>query len=158
LTPIILGIFAWLNKRGKEPTAPRKIGYGMVITAIAFMILLVGSIGLDPFAQLTPESPRVGVSWLIGTYFMMTVAELFLSPMGISFVSKVAPPKLKGSMQGAWLAATAVGNLLISVGSYLWLRLEVWQVFALFVLVTTLSGLFIVSMLKFLEKVSKESE
>jgi POT family proton-dependent oligopeptide transporter len=155
LTPIILGIFAWLNKRGKEPTAPRKIGYGMIITSIAFLILLVGSLGLDPFASLTPESPRVGVSWLIGTYFMMTVAELFLSPMGISFVSKVSPPKYQGLMQGGWLGATALGNQMLWVGSYLYERIPIWQVWLVFIVLTLIAAGFIFSIMKKLDKVSK---
>jgi POT family proton-dependent oligopeptide transporter len=155
LTPIILGIFAWLNKRGKEPTAPRKIGYGMIITSFAFLILLIGSLGLDPFASLSPDSPRIGVSWLIGTYFMMTVAELFLSPMGISFVSKVSPPKYQGLMQGGWLGATALGNQMLWVGSYLYERIPIWQVWLVFIVLTLIAAGFIFSIMKKLDKVSK---
>ncbi|HOI33492.1 MAG TPA: MFS transporter, partial [Bacteroidales bacterium] len=107
LTPIIVGLFAWLNSRKMEPSAPRKIGIGMIITAFGFVILLVGSIGLDPFKELMPDSPRVSSYYLITTYFTLTIAELFLSPMGISFVSKVSPPKYQGLMQGGWLGATA---------------------------------------------------
>jgi POT family proton-dependent oligopeptide transporter len=154
LTPIILGIFAWLNARGKEPSAPRKIGTGMIITAIAFTILLIGSLGLEPFADLTPESPRVGVSWLIGTYFTMTIAELFLSPMGISFVSKVSPPKYQGLMQGGWLGATALGNQMLWVGSYLYERIPIWQVWLVFIVLTLIAAAFIFSVMKKLEKVS----
>ncbi|RLD41196.1 MAG: MFS transporter [Bacteroidetes bacterium] len=154
LTPIILGIFAWLNKRGKEPSAPRKIGMGMVITAIAFTILLIGSLGLEPFKDLTPESSRVGVGWLIGTYFTMTIAELFLSPMGISFVSKVSPPKYQGLMQGGWLGATALGNQMLWVGSYLYERVAIWQVWSVFIILTLIAAGFIFSVMKKLEKVS----
>jgi len=154
LTPIILGLFAWLNKRNMEPSAPRKIGIGMIITSIAFLILLVGSIGLDPFSSLTENSPRVGVSWLIGTYFTMTVAELFLSPMGISFVSKVSPPKYQGLMQGGWLGATALGNQMLWVGSYLYERIAIWKVWAVFVVLTLIAAGFIFSMMKKLDRVS----
>jgi POT family proton-dependent oligopeptide transporter len=155
LTPIVLGIFAWLNKRGKEPSAPRKIGMGMIITSIAFVILLIGSIGLDPFSALTPESPRVGVGWLVGTYFTLTIAELFLSPMGISFVSKVSPPKYQGLMQGGWLGATALGNQMLWVGSYLYERIAIWQVWLVFIVLTLIAAGFIFSIMKKLEKVSK---
>ncbi len=155
LTPIILGIFAWLNKRGKEPTAPRKIGMGMIITAIAFTILLIGSIGLEPFKDLTPESSRVGVGWLIGTYFTLTVAELFLSPMGISFVSKVSPPKYQGLMQGGWLGATALGNQMLWVGSYLYERIAIWKVWLVFIVLTLIAAGFIFSVMKKLDKVAK---
>lgn len=156
LTPIIVGIFAYLNRKGKEPSAPRKIGIGMIITAIGFAILLVGSIGLDPFNEMVsnPDHARVGTGWLISTYFTLTIAELFLSPMGISFVSKVSPPKYQGLMQGAWLGATAVGNLLLGIGSFLYERVEIWQVWTIFIVLCIIAASFIFSVMKKLEKVS----
>ena len=156
LTPIIVGIFAWLNKRGKEPSAPRKIGIGMIITSVGFLILLIGSLGLDPFnaMQADPTHARVGTGWLISTYFTLTIAELFLSPMGISFVSKVSPPKYQGIMQGCWLGATAVGNLFLGVGSYLYERVEIWQVWTIFIILCFIAATFIFSIMKKLEKVS----
>lgn len=156
LTPIIVGFFAWLNKRGKEPSAPRKIGMGMLITSVGFLILLIGSLGLDPFdmMQSDPGHARVGTGWLIGTYFTLTIAELFLSPMGLSFVSKVSPPKYQGLMQGMWLGATAVGNLLLGVGSYLYVRVAIWQVWAIFIVLCIIAAGFIFSIMKKLEKVS----
>ncbi len=154
LTPVVVGLFGWLRKRGKEPSTPRKIGYGMLLTAVAFVVLMIGSLNLPPYAELTPESPRVGVQWLISTYFILTVAELFLSPMGISFVSKVSPPKYQGIMQGAWLGATAVGNLFLGIGSFLYERIQIWQVWAVFVVLTLIAAGFIFSIMKKLEKVS----
>ncbi len=154
LTPIVVGLFSWLRKRNMEPSTPRKIGYGMLLTSVAFVVLLIGSLNLVPYGQLTPESPRVGVQWLISTYFILTVAELFLSPMGISFVSKVSPPKYQGIMQGAWLGATAVGNLFLGVGSFLYERIQIWQVWGVFVILTLIAAGFIFSIMKKLEKVS----
>ncbi|QZE13612.1 peptide MFS transporter [Halosquirtibacter laminarini] len=154
LTPIIVGYFAWLNKRGKEPSAPRKIGYGMLITAIGFAILLIGSLHLGTLAdaQANTEHARVGTGWLIGTYFTLTIAELFLSPMGLSFVSKVSPPKYQGIMQGAWLGATAVGNLLLGVGSYMYDKFEIWQVWAVFIVLCLIAASFIFSIMKKIER------
>lgn len=154
LTPIVVGFFSILNRRGKEPTAPRKIGYGMLITSIGFAILLIGSLGLDTLheAQLDPSHARVGTGWLISTYFTLTIAELFLSPMGLSFVSKVSPPKYQGIMQGAWLGATAVGNLLLGVGSYMYERVEIWQVWAVFIILCFIAASFIFSIMKKIEK------
>ncbi len=156
LTPIIVGIFAWLNKRGKEPSAPRKIGIGMIITSFGFLILLIGSLGLDPFnvMQSDPNHVRVGTGWLISTYFTLTVAELFLSPMGISFVSKVSPPKYQGLMQGGWLGATALGNLMLGVGSFLYERVQIWQVWAIFIILCFIAAGFIFKVMKKLEQVS----
>ncbi|NPA44316.1 MAG: peptide MFS transporter [Chlorobi bacterium] len=154
LTPIVVGIFAWLHKRKKEPSTPKKIGIGMLLTSAAFLLLLIGSLNLPAFKELTPESPRVGVQWLIGTYFILTVAELFLSPMGLSFVSKVSPPKYQGIMQGAWLGTTAIGNLFLWVGSYFYERIQIWQVWLIFVILTLIAAGFIFSIMKKLEKVS----
>ncbi len=156
LTPVVVWFFGWLDSKGKEPSTPRKIAIGMFLTAIAYVVLVIPSLHL-PAPKVIGEagSPeRVSEMWLISTYFILTVAELFLSPMGISFFSKVAPPKMKGSMQGVWLGATALGNLLLRVGSDFWERLELWQVWMIFIAVTVLSGLFIVSIMKRLEKVA----
>jgi len=156
LTPVVVGIFAYLNSKKKEPSTPRKIGYGMILASFGFVILLIGSIGLDPFdVMLTdPNHARVGTGWLIGTYFTLTIAELFLSPMGISFVSKVSPPKYQGLMQGGWLGATALGNLLLGVGSYLYVRVAIWQVWVVFIILSLIAAAFIFSIMKKLEKVS----
>lgn len=156
LTPVIVGLFAYLNKRKKEPSAPRKIGFGMILASFGFVILLVGSLGLDPFdiMQSDPDHARVGTGWLIGTYFTLTVAELFLSPMGISFVSKVSPPKYQGLMQGGWLGATALGNQMLWVGSYLYVRVAIWQVWAVFIVLSLIAAAFIFSVMKKLERVS----
>jgi POT family proton-dependent oligopeptide transporter len=159
LTPIVVAWFGWLNRKGKEPSAPRKIGFGMLMTAAAYAILIVGSIGLlSPKALgglVAPAESQVSVSWLISTYFMLTVAELFLSPIGISFVSRVSPPKYKGSMQGGWFAATAVGNSLVGVTAFFWERLELWAVWAILAGACILSAAFIFSIMKRLERVAK---
>jgi POT family proton-dependent oligopeptide transporter len=158
LTPLVVGLFGWLNRRGKEPSAPRKIGIGMLVTAAAYTILAVGSLGLmSPKALgglVAPASSQVSVYWLISTYFMLTVAELFLSPIGISFVSKVAPPKYKGLMQGGWFAATAVGNYLVGVTAYFWERLPLSAVWAVLVVACLLSAGFIFAIMKRLERVA----
>jgi len=159
LTPLVVGIFGRLNKKGKEPSAPRKIGYGMLMTAVAYGILVVASINLlSPKTlggQVAPLSSQVSVYWLISTYFMLTIAELFLSPIGISFVSRVAPPKYKGLMQGGWFAATAAGNLLVGVTSNLWDHLPLSVVWAILAGACILSAAFIFSIMKRLERVAR---
>jgi POT family proton-dependent oligopeptide transporter len=153
LTPVVVGFFAWLRARGKEPSTPRKIGIGMVLAAIGFTIMAAGSMSLlAPSALAGAPSPdRISAQWLISTYLVLTVAELFLSPMGISFVSKVAPPRFQGLMQGGWLGATALGNQLLFVGSSMWVRLQIWQVWLIFVVCCLLSAGFIFGILKRLE-------
>jgi POT family proton-dependent oligopeptide transporter len=156
LTPLAIGIFAALNKKGKEPSSPRKIGFGMILTAVAFAILAVGSIGLPSPKALgglvAPAAAQVSVYWLISTYFLITIAELFLSPIGISFVSKVAPPKYKGLMQGGWFASTAIGIQLVGVGAYLWMRIPLWALWMILVVACVLSAGFMFSIMKRLER------
>jgi len=156
LTPFMVGLFSWLAKRGQEPSAPRKIAYGMLIAATAYIIMTLGSFGL-----LSPmdrgdivDYTRVTPYWLMSTYFTLTLAELFISPMGISFVSKVAPPKYKGLMQGGWFAATAAGNFLIQIGSHFWSRIPLWSLWMFFVICCIASAVFMFSIMKKLEKVA----
>ena len=159
LTPIVIGLFGWMNRKGKEPSAPRKIGIGMLITAAAYSILILGSISLlSPKALgglVAPAASQVSVYWLISTYFMLTVAELFLSPIGISFVSRVAPPKYKGTMQGGWFAATAAGNYLVGVIAWFWMRVPLWAVWAILVGTCLLSAAFMFVIMKRLERVAR---
>jgi POT family proton-dependent oligopeptide transporter len=97
---------------------------------------------------------QVSVYWLISTYFLLTIAELFLSPIGISFVSKVAPPKYKGLMQGGWFAATAVGMNLVGVAGLLWMRVPLWTLWLILVTACLLSAGFMFAVMKRLEKAS----
>lgn len=158
LTPVVMSIFGWLNKKEIEPSTPKKIGFGMIIAAAAFMLILVASLSLiSPHTlngQAVPDTSRVTPYWLINGYLVFTIAELFLSPMGLSFVSKVAPPRFQGLMQGGWLLATAVGNKLLFVGSYFWSRLDLWMLWSIFIVCCLLSAAFMFSMLKKLERVT----
>ena len=247
LTPVSMAIFGALARKGKEPSAPRKIAYGMLVAAIGFMIMAVGSNGLntpneqqraiavdkaeafakeyytvaataEDFETLksdaevaatikpatdfmgklnkntrpvffdvynasvtvlkaneaednaavaeaeatlaaikadTKPETRTSPYWLIFTYLILTFAELLLSPMGIPFVSKVAPPKLKGLMMGGWFVATAIGNMLVAVGGFLWAGLPLWSVWTVFIVLCLLSALFMFIMMKRLEAVTK---
>ena len=274
LTPVSMAIFGALARKGKEPSAPRKIAFGMLVAAIGFAIMAFGSQGLNtpneqaqaiavdkaelyagkcytvaadvealkeadgkvnadvkaaqdfmgklndktrpvftdvynaqcvvllaeaaPVVEVAPveenvvaeeavevapveETPvvaettavaeakatleaiksetkpetRTSAYWLIFTYLILTFAELLLSPMGISFVSKVAPPKYKGLMMGGWFVATAIGNLLVSVGGFLWAGLPLWSVWTVFIVLCLISALFMFVMMKRLERVTK---
>jgi POT family proton-dependent oligopeptide transporter len=156
LTPVSLAIFGWLAARNKEPKAPRKIAYGMIVAAVAFCLMLYASLTLPtPVEQaaLGDTAPRVSSYWLISTYLILTFGELLLSPMGISFVSKVAPPKYKGACMGGWFVSTAIGNQLVMVGGLLWGDLPLWSVWAVFACLCILAALFMFSIMKRLEKV-----
>jgi POT family proton-dependent oligopeptide transporter len=168
LTFAVMAVFAWLNKKNMEPSTPRKIGIGMVIAAIGFLIVLVASLNLVSPHELkfvdasgaikynpVPDSSRVMPYWLMSSYLVLTIAELFLSPMGLSFVSKVAPPRFQGLMQGGWLLATAVGNKLLFIGSDFWGKLDLWQLWLIFIACCLVSAAFIFSILKRLEGATK---
>lgn len=148
LTPVSMAIFAWLAKKDKEPSAPRKIGYGMLVAGIGYVIMILASIGVTSADQNT-----VSPNWLITTYLVLTFGELLLSPMGISFVSKVAPPKLKGTMMGGWFVATAAGNMLVSIPGFLWGKVPLVVVWGVLVGLCLISFIFIFSVMKKLEKV-----
>ena len=130
LTPVSLAVFGYLAKKKKEPSAP------------------VEANGISADVLVSPN-------WLISTYLVLTFAELLLSPMGISFVSKVAPPKYKGMMMGGWFVATAIGNYLVAIIGYLWGGMQLWMVWSVLIVCCLLSALFIFSIMKRLEKVAK---
>ena len=158
LTPVSMAIFGALAKKGKEPSAPRKIAYGMLIAGLGFAVMAVGSMGLltpNEQAAAGDNGTFVSANWLISTYLVLTFAELLLSPMGISFVSKVAPPKLKGMMMGGWFVATAIGNMLVAVGGLLWGGLPLWIVWSVFIVLCLVSAIFMFAMMKRLESATK---
>ena len=155
LTPVSMAIFGALAKKGKEPSAPMKIGLGMFVAAVGYLIMLFASNGqpapseLKAVGGVSPD-PVVPM-YLISTYLVLTFAELLLSPMGISFVSKVAPPKYKGLMMGCWFAATAIGNYLSSIPSMLWDNVPLWVNWTVLMALCVISGVVMFSMLKKLE-------
>ena len=131
----------------------------MLIAAVAFAILIIPSLGL-PSPKALGGSGYVSANlvspyWLVGPYYVLTMAELFLSPIGISFVSKVAPPKYKGLMQGGWFAATAAGNLLVGVMGYFWTAVSLKAFFLILVGACLISAAFIFTVLKKLEKAAE---
>jgi len=160
LTPIIIAFFAWLRAKGIEPSTPKKIAIGMLIAGIGFAVMVLGSFNVPTYSEVTdmgglPNAMRVTPWLLIGTYFVLTVAELFISPLGISFVSKVAPPKYQGMAQGGWLCATAIGNSLLFIGAILYEHIPIWATWTIFVVACLLSMCVMLAMLKWLEKVAK---
>ena len=161
LTPVSMAIFGVLAAKGKEPSAPRKIAYGMIVAAIAYALMAFGSLGLPmPQTEMGADGNPVAVhvadvtpNLLITVYLVLTFGELLLSPMGISFVSKVAPPKYKGMMMGGWFVATAIGNQLVVVGGLLWGAVPLWLCWSVFLAVCLLAAVFMFVMMKRLEKV-----
>ena len=163
LTPLVMWLFASLSRRGREISTPKKIAIGMGLAGVAYLFMTVFSLVMDyPSGTEFREMMASGVTvakagwWvLILYYFFMTVAELFISPLGLSFVSKVAPKHLQGLCQGLWLGATAVGNLLLWIGPLIYNKCPIWVAWVVFFAVCVVSMGAMFAMLKWLERVTK---
>lgn len=161
LTPVVMWIFSALSARGKEISTPRKIAIGMFIAGLAYLFLAVYSFYMgypsaDAYRALpVADQVKAGAWVLIALYFFLTVAELFISPLGLSFVSKIAPKHLQGLCQGLWLGATAVGNLLLWIGPLMYNAIPIWQCWTVFLVVCLVSMGVMLGMVKWLERVAK---
>lgn len=152
LTPVVVGIFGFMRRRGKEPSTPSKIAIGLVITALSALVM-VGAV----FAT-NDMTGKAGSFWLIASYGVITVGELCLSPMGLSLVSKLSPPRITALMMGGFFLAISVGNKLSGMLSGLWETIEQKENFFLlnFALVMVAATVMIV-MLKWMNGVMKEN-
>ena len=163
LTPLVMLLFSSLSRRGREISTPKKIAIGMGLAGVAYMFMTIFSLIQDyPSGTEFRELMASGVSvakagwWvLILYYFFMTVAELFISPLGLSFVSKVAPKHLQGLCQGLWLGGTAVGNLWLWIGPLIYNKCPIWVAWVVFFAVCIVSMGAMFAMLKWLERVTK---
>ena len=166
LTPIIMWFFGMLARKGKSISTPRKIAIGMAIAGCAYLFLMIVSIACNypsgtEFRALNAEQmaeaglAKSGPWVLLVTYFFLTVAELFISPLGLSFVSKVAPRNLVGLCQGLWLGATAIGNLFIWVGPVMYNAWPIQYCWAVFFAICLVSMGVMLGMVNWLEKVAK---
>ena len=163
LTPVIMWFFSMLTARGRAISTPRKIAYGMGIAGLAYLFLALysssqGYPSAETFTAMA-DSAKMGLKagpWvLIVTYFFLTVAELFISPLGLSFVSKVAPKNLQGLCQGLWLGATAVGNGLLWIGPLMYNKWPIWICWVVFLVICLISMAVMFGMVKWLERVTK---
>ncbi len=147
-TPLVVLFFAFLRKRKKEPSTPAKIGWGMVVTALSTVVMMLAVI-----ASHNGEIKSAPM-WLISSYGVITVGELFLSPMGLALVSKLSPPRITGLMMGGWFLSTALGNKLSGVLSGLWNGIDNKVFFFMINFVGAMVGAFLIFiMIKWLRKV-----
>lgn len=118
LTPVVVAFFAFMRRRKKEPTTPSKIVIGLFISALSTLVMVAAVyIGSNGAIKVSPM-------WLIACYGVITVGELFLSPMGLSLVSKLSPPRLTALMMGGFFLSTAIGNKLSGVMASMWYGYE----------------------------------
>jgi POT family proton-dependent oligopeptide transporter len=151
LTPLVLAFFGFLRRNGKEPSTPTKIAFGLLISALSCLVMVA--------AVYSSENGAVKTSawWFISSYAVITIGELFLSPMGLSMVSKLSPPRLTALMMGGWFLATSIGNKLSGLLSSFW---DGYSDKANFFYVNSIlllcAGLIMFGMLKWLNKIFKE--
>lgn len=166
LTPLIMLLFSSLAARGKAISTPMKIAYGMGIAALAYIFLSVfcqqvGYPSAEEFRALDPstaEGLKSGFWIMFVLYFFLTVAELFITPLGLSFVSKVAPKNMQGLCQGLWLGATAVGNSLLFLGPKMYNTMPIWMAWAVFAGICLISMGVMLGMVKWIERVTTDAE
>lgn len=108
-TPLVVGVWAWAARRGREPSTPAKISIGLFITALSTLVMVAATYATHNGAE------KASWLWLCGTYAVITCGELCLSPMGLSLVSKLSPPRLTAVMMGGWFLATSIGNKLSGI-------------------------------------------
>jgi POT family proton-dependent oligopeptide transporter len=151
-TPLVVGFFAWLRQRGKEPSTPSKIAWGMVITAIS-TLFMIGAVFVSHGGTL-----KVSPMWLVGTYAVITVGELFLSPMGLALVSKLAPVRVTALMMGGWYLATSIGNKLAGVLAGFWDRIPLLGIFSINFVAALVAALAIAVMTPRIRRIMAEHE
>jgi POT family proton-dependent oligopeptide transporter len=149
LTPLLLSLFGRLSLKGKEPSTPVKILLGMIIMSLAMIVMVCASL-----AGGNRDQNIMSPAWLIGTYFFVTMAEILISPMGQSFVSKVAPPRIAGLMMGGWFAATAAGSYGSGMLGKSYSRLAHHEFFLLLVALMAVAAVLVTVFLKKLNRFS----
>ncbi|MFY8190774.1 MAG: MFS transporter, partial [Bacteroidia bacterium] len=151
LTPVVVGFFAWLNRRGREPSTATKIALGLLISAVSTLVMVVAVyVGSNGSIKVSPM-------WLISCYGVITIGELFLSPMGLSLVSKLSPKRITAVMMGGWFLSTSLGNKLSGILATLWDGYENKANFFLVNMVLLgVAALMTLFMLKWLNKILKE--
>lgn len=147
LTPLLLSLFSRLGRNNREPSTPVKILLGMLIMSLAMIIMVFASL-----VGGNRDQNIMSPAWLIGTYFLVTLAEILISPMGQSFVSKVAPPRIAGLMMGGWFAATAAGSYGSGLLGKSYSRLEHHEFFFLLTALMAVAAVLVALFLKKLKR------
>ena len=151
LTPLVVAFFGWLQRRRMEPSTPAKIAWGMLITAVSTVPMILAVILTDGGAA------KASTMWLVATYGIITLGELCLSPMGLALVSKLAPQRVAALMMGGWFLATAIGNKLAGVLAEFWDLIPLLWIFVINFVAAALAAGAIALMAPRIRRVMKES-
>lgn len=115
LTPILVIFLAWLRKKKREPTTPAKFGIALLLSGLSSLVMFFAVLSVTSIYQ-----DKVSPSWLWGTYFVICTAEIFLSPMGLSMVSKLAPVRLTSLLMGGWFLTMSLGSKIAGLMASSW--------------------------------------
>jgi POT family proton-dependent oligopeptide transporter len=152
LTLFFVPFFGWLRKKGKEPTTASKFGMAMFISGLSALVMVFACMSV-PSIYTHKASPI----WLWLTYFIFTISEIFLSPMGLSFVSKLAPARLTALMMGGWFLSTSIGGKVAGVMTGFWDDFTDKKMFFLILTVAAfIGGILIYARIKSLNEIVRE--
>lgn len=144
LTPVVVRLMSFLRKHGLEPSTPAKLGLGMILTATSYSLMVFGSL-------VGGNTGKVSMAWLIGCYFVITIGELFVSPMGLSMVTKLAPRRMTAMLMGVWFFSTCIGNLLSGLIGPFWEKWPHSRFFTLLVATSLFAAAVLATQLRFLK-------
>ena len=152
LTPILVGLFTFLRRRGKEPTTSSKFGIALFLSGLSSLVMFFAVLSVASIYQY-----KVSPGWLWGTYFVITAAEVFLSPMGLSLVSKLAPPRLTSLLMGGWFLTMSLGSKVAGLMTSSWGKFPDKRVyFLIWFAAGILGGVLIFSRIRSLNNIVRE--
>jgi POT family proton-dependent oligopeptide transporter len=152
LTPVVVGFFGWLRARRREPSTPSKIAWGIIISGISSLVMVAACLSRDIYHD------KVGSAWIFSSYAVFTISELFLSPIGLSLVSKVAPRRVTGLMMGGWFLTTSLGGKLSGILAGFWDAFEAkWLFFGISAAAAVIAGVALLPLTRRLSVVVDEA-
>jgi len=152
-TPLIVGLFSWLAKRKKEPSTPVKIGMGMWIAGLSSLLMVVAIMSTNVYHNKTE------MYWIVSTYALFTVGELLISPIGLSMVSKLSPPRITALMMGAWFLVNAIAGKVAGLMATFWDSFtDKKSYFLILVAAALVAGGIMFAMSKWLAQVVREKQ
>jgi POT family proton-dependent oligopeptide transporter len=152
LTPVIVGLFGWLRARGKEPSTPSKFAWGTIIAGISSLIMVFACLSTNIYHN------KVSSWWIFSSYGVFTISELFVSPVGLSLTSKVAPRRFTALMMGGWFITTSLGGKISGVLAGFWDNFDNKAVFfSISAIAAIVAGLLLFPLTRKLNKVVVEA-
>ena len=153
LTPVVVGFFGWLRARGKEPSTPGKIAWGIIISGVSSLVMVAAALSTNIYHH------KVSSAWIFTSYGVFTVSELFLSPIGLSLVSKVAPKRITALMMGGWFLTTSLGGKVSGILAGFWDKFDSKALFfGISAVAAIVAGLALLPLTKRLAVVVDEAE